>query len=131
MPARSISVVLLSLLAVACAANPRTDSAVTLPYAGTIYSEHDEGIVVPRVLRRVDPDFPNTALQDELQGTVFMEVVVLPDGTVGEVTVTGSLRSDLDEEAIETIRQWLFEPPTRFGVPVALSSHVEMDFVPR
>ena len=60
-----------------------------------------------------------------------MELVVLQDGTVGEVRITRSLDPvfGLDEEAIKAARQWLFQPGTRFGEPVAILSSVEEEIV--
>ena len=34
----------------------------------------------------------------------------------------------LDEEAIKAVRQWLFEPGTRFGEPVAVLLNLALDF---
>ena len=75
-----------------------------------------------------------------------MEVVVLPDGTVGDVTVpsVGLGRLDdrtglrkhaeqgeafgLDEAAIRAARQWRFLPGTRLGEPVAVRATLEFEF---
>jgi len=56
--------------------------------------------------------------------------VVLPDGTVGDVTVVKSLDQvfGLDERAVETVRQWRFAPGTRFGEPVAVLVLIEVSF---
>ena len=88
------------------------------------------GIVNPRVLREVKPQYTSEALRAKVTGTVILEVVVLPDGTVGDVRVTRSLDPvfGLDEEAIKAARQWLFDPATRFGEPVALLVSVALDF---
>jgi protein TonB len=65
-----------------------------------------------------------------LQGTVTMLVVVLADGTVGDVTVTKSLdtRYGLDTQAIAAVKEWRFRPGTRNGEPVAVQVMVEMEF---
>lgn len=88
------------------------------------------GIVNPRLLREVKPQYTAEALRAKITGTVFMEVVVLPDGTVGDVRVTRSLDPvfGLDDEAIKAARQWLFEPATRFGEPVAILVNLALDF---
>ena len=55
-------------------------------------------------------------------------MVVLPDGTVGDVRITQSLDPGLDEEAVKAARQWVFAPGTRFGEPVAVQVGIELYF---
>ena len=88
------------------------------------------GIENPSLIRKVDPDYTGEAMRAKVTGTVYMDAVVLPDGTVGDVTVTRSLDSvfGLDQEAIKAVRQWLFRPATRFGEPVAILVEVAVDF---
>ena len=49
---------------------------------------------------------------------------------VGDVRITRSLDPvfGLDDEAIKAARQWLFEPGTRFGEPVAILVNLALDF---
>ena len=91
------------------------------------------GIENPRVLRRVEPKYTAEAMRAKVQGTVWLDAVVLPDGTVGDVTVTKSLDSvfGLDEEAIRAVKQWRFAPGTRFGEPVAVLASFELSFTLR
>ena len=88
------------------------------------------GIVNPKVLHEVKPQYTSEAMRAQIQGDVWLEVVVLPDGTVGDVTVTKSLDPvfGLDEEAIKAARQWRFVPATRFGEPVAILVSLELGF---
>ena len=88
------------------------------------------GIVNPRLLREVKPKYTSEAMRAQVQGEVWLEVVVLSDGTVGDVTVTKSLDPvfGLDEEAIRAARQWRFTPGTRFGEPVAVLVSVALEF---
>ncbi len=88
------------------------------------------GIVNPRVLREVKPQYTAEALRAKVTGTVVLELVVLPDGTVGDVRITRSLDPvfGLDEQAIKAAREWLFQPGTRFGEPVAILVGLALDF---
>lgn len=76
------------------------------------------------------PQYTAEALRAEISGTVYLETVVLPDGTVGNVRITRSLDPvyGLDEEVIKAARQWLFEPGTRFGVPGSILVNLALDF---
>ena len=59
-----------------------------------------------------------------------MEVVVLANGTVGDVKVIGSLDKicGLDMEAIKAARQWRFLPGTFEGKPVDVLVRLILDF---
>ena len=88
------------------------------------------GIKNPSVLREVKPQYTLEAVRAQVRGTVHVEVVVLPDGTVGDATVIKSLDHvfGLDAEAIKAARQWRFVPGTRFGTPVAVAVVLELFF---
>ena len=88
------------------------------------------GVESPRVLRIVDPKYTAEAMRAHVTGVVWIEAVVLADGTVGDVQITKSLDSvfGLDEEAIKAARQWRFAPGTRFGEPVAVLVSIELSF---
>ncbi len=54
------------------------------------------------------------------QGEVRLDVYIRTDGTVQEVQLRKSSGSPLlDRAAIDTVRQWRFEPAMADGVPVA------------
>lgn len=88
------------------------------------------GVNPPRVLHEARPQYTSAAMRARIQGTVWLEVVVLPDGTVGDVTVTKSLDTvfGLDAQAVEAARQWRFAPGTRAGEPVAVLVGLELFF---
>ena len=84
----------------------------------------------PRLLTEAKPGYNREAMDAGIQGTVTLEAVVLPDGTVGVVTVTRSLDTvhGLDDEAVRTLKKWRFDPGTRDGMAVPVSVEVEMSF---
>ncbi len=91
------------------------------------------GVVSPRVIREVRPSYTAEAMRARIQGEVWLECVVLPDGTVGRVEVVKSLDTTfgLDQEAIKAARQWRFAPGTRFGEPVAVLVTIALQFTVR
>jgi TonB family protein len=91
------------------------------------------GVALPRPLREVKPQYTADAMRAKVQGTVLLECVVLPDGSVGKVEVVRSLDSTfgLDQEAIKAAKQWRFAPGTRFGEPVAVLVTIELTFTLR
>ena len=91
------------------------------------------GVESPRVLRSVDPRYTAEAMRAHVTGVVWLEAVVLTDGTVGDIQITKSLDSvfGLDEEAVKAAKQWRFVPGTRFGEPVAVLVSIELSFTLR
>ena len=90
-------------------------------------------MTTPVVLREVKPQYTSDAMRAKVQGSVLLECVVKPDGTVGEVKVARSLDSvfGLDLEAMKAARQWRFRPGTRLGEPVAVQVVIELTFTLR
>jgi protein TonB len=72
-------------------------------------------------------------MRAKVQGTVLLDCVVMPDGSVGRVSVVRSLDSTfgLDQEAIKAAKQWRFRPGTRLGEPVAVLVTIELAFTLR
>jgi protein TonB len=91
------------------------------------------GVEIPRVLREVKPAYTADAMRAKIQGAVWLECVVLPDGTVGDVRVIRPLDSTfgLDQEAVKAAKQWRFQPGTRFGEPVPVLITIELTFTLR
>lgn len=91
------------------------------------------GIVSPKILVEVKPSYTADAMRAKIQGTVWLEAVVMPDGSVGNVQITRSLDPTfgLDQEAIRTVKRWRFIPGTRQGQPVAVLVEIEMTFTLR
>ena len=97
---------------------------------GGVYRPGSAGLTIPRLLRDVTPKYTAEAMRARIQGTVWLDVVVLPTGEVGDVKVSKSLDQvfGLDEEAIAAARQWRFAPGLRFGEPVAVLVTLELFF---
>jgi periplasmic protein TonB len=72
------------------------------------------GILPPSLLKQVEPKYTSDAMRAKIQGDCYLDVVVLANGTVGDVRVAKSLddKFGLDQEAIKAARQWLFRPAT-------------------
>jgi protein TonB len=86
------------------------------------------GIEPPQLLRSVEPAYTSEALQKKLEGDVVLEVVILADGTVGEVRVLRGLETGLDQNAIAAARQWRFVPGKLRGEPVAVVAEIVVEF---
>ena len=86
------------------------------------------GLAPPRLLRRVDPSYTREAVQKEVEGTVVLEVVILPQGIIGPVRVLQPLPAGLTAQAIECVRKWRFVPARFRGEAVAIIAEIEVEF---
>ncbi len=91
------------------------------------------GVTTPVVIQQVKPQYTADAMRAKVQGSVWLECVVMPDGTVGDVRVTRSLDSmfGLDQEAIAAAKRWRFKPGMANGKPVAVAVTIELTFTLR
>ena len=88
------------------------------------------GVSLPVLVKEVRPQYTQAAKDARIQGTVLLECVVLADGTIGDVSVSRSLDSELglDQEAVKAAKQWQFKPGTKDGKPVAVRISIELTF---
>ena len=91
------------------------------------------GVMLPRLITEVKPQYTSDAMRAKVQGKVLVECVVRPDGRVSDVRVIRSLDSTfgLDSEAVKAAEQWRFHPGTRLGEPVPVSITIELTFALR
>src|SRR3954447_1387435 len=91
------------------------------------------GVTLPRVLHEERPAYTSDAMRAKVQGTVLLECVVKPDGSVGDVQVIRSLDPTfgLDQQAVVAARKWRFAPGTRLGEAVPVLITIELTFTLR
>ena len=92
--------------------------------------EPGNGVTLPVVTYEVKPQYTKQAMQAQIQGSVWMKVVIGSTGDVTDVQISRSLDKEygLDDMALEAARQWKFKPGTKDGKPVAVRVTVEMTF---
>lgn len=92
-----------------------------------------EGVIPPVVVINPKPQYTREAMQAKIEGSVWLECVVLPDGTVGDVHIVRSLDREhgLDEEALKAARAWRFKPGMKDGHPVPVMITLELKFTLR
>jgi len=65
------------------------------------------------------PAYPNLSRRLREQGVVLLEILILVDGSVGEVRVKESSGfKRLDETAIKAVKRWLYMPVRRGVEPI-------------
>ncbi len=85
------------------------------------------GIEPPRKIKHVAPVYPAGALASRALGTVAIEAIVDADGKIRDAKIVHSI-ADLDQAALDAVRQWEFAPSRLNGVAVAVIVTVVVQF---
>ena len=96
-------------------APPRADAGA----GNTTESGLGEGDIRIALLQHFPYPHPDlSALAHGTRGDVILDAVIDEHGKVKELTLLKGLDPSIDQAVIATVRQWLFAPATRDGVPV-------------
>jgi TonB family protein len=85
-------------------------------------------LLPPSALRKVDPVYNLSAVDDRIEGKVQLAAVIHTDGYVYGITVLRGVDPRLDNSAAAALRKWEFEPAKRDGVPVDVDVVIEIPF---
>jgi len=83
-----------------------------------------EGVVAPLLLEQTPVPYPKGAEGDAI---VIVTVTVNTDGTVRTVSAQHG-EAPFSDVAVESVKQWRFEPATRNGVAIAATIRMEVAF---
>jgi TonB family protein len=92
------------------------------------YRHRSGNVSAPVPLRKVDPKYPQTLMQDHVEGEVILYGVIRKDGTVDSIQVVRGIDDQLDANAVSAFGQWKFEPATKEEQPVDLEAIVYIPF---
>jgi TonB family protein len=70
----------------------------------------------PKLLKMVEPVYPEDAKKEGIEGTVILEATADLKGHVEKVTVLRSVPA-LDQAAVDAVKQWIYEPMIIDGKP--------------
>ena len=82
----------------------------------------------PRKIKDVKPIYPDSARDAGLGGQVKLRATIAVDGTVRDVQVLKSISPEIDNAAMEAVRQWLFDGTLLNCQPVEVTMNVNLDF---
>jgi TonB family protein len=82
----------------------------------------------PRKIKDVRPIYPANLRESQTSGKVGLKATIAVDGTVRDVQVVKSVHPDLDNAAMEAVRQWLFDGTLLNCAPVEVTMNVSVDF---
>jgi protein TonB len=103
--------------------SPQADAGT----GNTTESGLGEGDIRIALLQRFpDPQPDLSALAHGTKGDIILDAVIDEHGKVAALTLLKGLDPSIDQAVIATVKQWLFTPATKGGVPVA--SEQELHF---
>jgi len=103
------------------AQNPAADGPVSPAHIGG-------PVVAPKVIYKVDPKYSEEARREKFSGTVRVYMWVDKNGNPSHVKVIQPVGHDLDEKAVEAVRQYKFQPATLNGDPVVVDLYIDVSF---
>lgn len=92
-------------------------------YAGAQNTQSEE--IVRRAKNKVAPVYPELAHKMNISGTVKIEVVVAPNGTVKQARIVGG-HPVLATAALDAAKKWKFEPSSTDSTGI-----IDFKFEPR
>jgi TonB family protein len=98
------------------------------PEAGMEPVKVGGSVAPPAKIVNVQPVYPPAARAQRVEGTVDVEIVISPTGTVEQARVVKPAMF-LNEAALNAVRQWKFAPTVINGVAVSVKMIVKVAFV--
>jgi TonB family protein len=94
---------------------------------GVVYKVGGE-VTAPRALYDPLPEYSERARRSKHQGTCILSLVVDAEGKPTDIRMVHKAGFGLDDQALDAIRTWTFEPARRNGLPVSVQIQVQVDF---
>src|SRR5437667_2399808 len=85
-------------------------------------------VSAPGPLRKVDPKYPPTLINEHVEGEVVLYAVIRRDGSVDSIKLVRGSDDQLDANAMNALSQWKFRPATKQGIPIELEALVHIPF---
>jgi TonB family protein len=79
------------------------------------------------LLKQVPPVYPLAARHARIQGSVVLKAVIYKDGNVGELSLVSG-HPMLVQAAMDAVKQWVYRPYYRNGVPMDVETLVVVEF---
>jgi TonB family protein len=94
--------------------------------------QHEPGeerqVLPPEPLRKVDPIYDLSAMDDRIEGKVQLSAIIHKDGYVYGINIVRGVDPRLDNNAVQALRKWEFTPASVDGDPVDVDIVIEIPF---
>jgi periplasmic protein TonB len=79
------------------------------------------------LIKRVDPEYPESARRDRIQGVVMFRAVITTSGEIADLEVVSGVPL-LAKAAGKAVKQWKFKPYRLQGQPVEVETTIQVNF---
>lgn len=111
------------------ACTPANEPAKTPMLVDGAYIVGIGGIGIPKCIACPNPSYSDQARSAKVSGSVVLHLIVTAEGQASNIQVKRSLGYGLDEQAIETVGKWRFEPAVGpEDKPVPVWTNIEVIF---
>jgi len=81
-----------------------------------------------RLIRRVNPQYPDSERFARVQGTVAIYAVIGEDGTLRDTRIVSGVSPGLNKASLDAVQQWRYEPFMCQDTPVQVESVIQVNF---
>jgi bla regulator protein BlaR1 len=85
-------------------------------------------VSAPQLIFAPNPEFSEEAKRAKYQGVCILALIVDEQGNPQRVQAIRHLGMDLDQKAVEAVKQYRFNPAMLHGEPVAVEVNIEVNF---
>jgi TonB family protein len=101
--------------------------AAQTPKSAVMRIQTGGNVQAARLIHRVDPEYPESAKQAHIGGTVVLHAIIGKDGTTHNLEyVSGP--SELTKAAMDAVQQWRYSPTLLNGQPVDFNTEISVVF---
>jgi TonB family protein len=107
----------------AASSNPEDATAPAMPRRVRV----SQGVMQGLLVSKVQPEYPEDAKDQRIEGAVVLKVTVDKEGNVANVQLISG-HPLLAPAAIEAVKQWKYKPFLLDGIPLAVETQVTVNF---
>ena len=85
-------------------------------------------VMAGNIESRPEPKYPATAKADHIQGTCTLAVTIDKQGVPTHLRVVRSVRKDIDDNTLATVKQWRYKPYLLNGEPVEVQTRINVTY---
>jgi TonB family protein len=86
-----------------------------------------ETVTAARLIKRVQPVYPEEARRSRIQGIVKLHAILAKDGSISQLQVISG-QPVLIQAALDAVRQWKYQPTLFEGRPVEVDTEIDVIF---
>lgn len=86
------------------------------------------GVMAGKVIKKIAPEYPPSARQDRVEGTVILHAIIAKDGTIRKLRIISAPSADLAMSAVYAVRQWTYTPYLLNGRPTEVDTTITVNY---